>query len=283
MAGQDGAAQAAIPGGDNVKVEFEDGIAWVKLNRPQKRNAMSVALATEMNEVLDALELDDRCGVLVLTGEGEAFSAGMDLRDFFRATDKKSDLERHRAYRETRNWQWRKLMFYGKPTISMVNGWCFGGAFTPMICCDLAIAAEEAVFGLSEVNWGIIPGGVVPKALSTLVNDRKALYYVMTGEQFDGRVAAELGLVNQAVPLAKLVEQTRTLAKTLLGKNPAVLRATKLSYKYIREMTWEEAAEYLTAKNDQTAFVDPERGRERGMGEFLDTKTYKPGLGNYPR
>jgi trans-feruloyl-CoA hydratase/vanillin synthase len=272
-----------IPGGENVKVEFEDGIAWVKLNRPSKRNAMSVALATEMNQVLDDLELDDRCGVVVLTGEGEAFSSGMDLKDFFRATDQKSDLERHRAYRETRNWQWRKLMFYGKPTIAMVNGWCFGGAFTPMICCDLAIAAQEAVFGLSEINWGIIPGGVVPKALSTLVNDRKALYYIMTGEQFDGRVAAELGIVNEAVPLAELTERTRTLARTLLGKNPSVLRAAKLSYKYIREMTWEEAAEYLTAKNDQTAFVDPERGREKGLAQFLDTKTYKPGLANYPR
>jgi trans-feruloyl-CoA hydratase/vanillin synthase len=145
------------------------------------------------------------------------------------------------------------------------------------------VTAEEAVFGLSEINWGIIPGGVVPKALSTLVNDRKALYYIMTGEQFDGRVAAELGLVNRAVPLATLTEHTRALAKTLLGKNPAVLRAAKLSYKYIREMTWEEAAEYLTAKNDQTTMVDPERGRERGISEFLDTKTYKPGLGNYPR
>ena len=133
MAGEAGVSGIPVPGGENVKVEFEDGIAWVKLNRPHKRNAMSVALAAEMNQVLDALELDDRCGVLVLTGEGEAFSAGMDLRDFFRATDKKSDLERHRAYRETRNWQWRKLMFYGKPTIAMVNGWCFGGAFTPMI------------------------------------------------------------------------------------------------------------------------------------------------------
>lgn len=283
MTAHNGASKRPIPGGDNVKVEFEDGIAWVKLNRPQKRNAMSVALATEMNQVLDALELDDRCGVVVLTGEGEAFSAGMDLKDFFRATDQKSDLERHRAYRETRNWQWRKLMFYGKPTIAMVNGWCFGGAFTPMICCDLAIAAEEAVFGLSEVNWGIIPGGVVPKALQTLVNDRQALYYIMTGDQFDGRVAKELGLVNEAVPLADLVAHTRALAKTLLGKNPTVLRAAKLSYKYIREMTWEEAAEYLTAKNDQTAMVDPERGREQGMGQFLDAKTYKPGLGNYPR
>ena len=271
------------PGGQDVKVEFEDGIAWVKLNRPEKRNAMSVALATEMNQVLDELELDDRCGVMVLTGEGDAFSAGMDLKDFFRQTDQKTDLERHRAYRDTRNWQWRKLMFYGKPTIAMVNGWCFGGAFTPLVCCDLAIAAEDAIFGLSEINWGIIPGGVVPKALSTLVNDRQALYYIMTGENFDGRTAAQMGLVNSAVPAAELVEQTRTLARKLLGKNPTVLRASKMSYKFVREMTWEESAEYLTAKLDQTTMVDPERGRETGMGKFLDEKSYKPGLDNYPR
>jgi trans-feruloyl-CoA hydratase/vanillin synthase len=278
-----GATDKPVPGGNNVKVEFEDGIAWVKLNRPNKRNAMDLALADEMNKILDDLEIDDRCGVLVLTGEGEAFSAGMDLKDFFRVTDKMSDIERHRAYRETRNWQWRKLMFYGKPTIAMVNGWCFGGAFTPLICCDLSIAAEEAVFGLSEINWGILPGGVVSKAMSTLVNDRKALYYIMTGEQFGGRTAVDIGLVNEAVPLAQLTDRTRELAKILLQKNPTVLRAAKLAYKYVREMTWEESAEYLTAKLDQTRLVDPERGREQGMEEFLDKKTYKPGLMNYPR
>ena len=272
-----------IPGGKDVKVVFEDGIAWVKLNRPEKRNAMSLPLAYEMNEVLDALELDDRCGCVVLTGEGVAFSAGMDLKDFFRATDKKPDLERHRAYRETRNWQWRKLMFYGKPTIAMVNGYCFGGAFTPLVCCDLAISAEEATYGLSEINWGIIPGGVVPKALQTLVNDRVALYYIMTGEPFDGKKALEMGLVNEAVPLAKLEDRVRELAKILLAKNPTVLRASKLSYRYIQEMTWEQSAEYLTAKLDQTTYVDPERGREAGLKGFLDDKTYRPGLGNYPR
>ena len=174
-------------------------------------------------------------------------------------------------------------MFYGKPTIAMVNGWCFGGAFTPMICCDLAIAADEAVFGLSEINWGIIPGGVVPKAVQTLLGDRDALYHIMTGEQFDGAKAVELGLVNQSVPLDQLVERTRALAKVLLAKNPTVLRAAKNSYKFVREMTWEESAEYLTAKLDQTTAVDPERGRARGMGNFLDDKTYKPGIDNYPR
>ncbi|MEZ5709891.1 MAG: p-hydroxycinnamoyl CoA hydratase/lyase [Blastomonas sp.] len=272
-----------IPGGKDVLVEFEDGIAWVHLNRPDKRNAMSVDLAREMNIVLDALEIDDRCSVIVLTGSGDAFSAGMDLQGFFRDTDKITDVERYRAYRETRAWQWRTLMYYVKPTIAMVNGWCFGGAFTPLICCDLAIADEDAVFGLSEINWGIIPGGVVSKAISTLMGDREALYYVMTGEKFDGRRAKELGLVNEAVPKAELKERTRALAKVLAEKNPTVLRQARMAYKHAREMNWELAAEYLTAKGDQTTFVDPEKGRQQGMKQFLDEKTFKPGLGNYKR
>lgn len=272
-----------VPGGDNVAVEFEDGIAWVRLNRPEKRNAMSVGLAEEMNLVFDALEVDARCGVIVLTGVGEAFSAGMDLKDFFRATDGLSDVERHRAYRSTRAWQWRTLMHYAKPTIAMVNGWCFGGAFTPLICCDLAIADEAAVFGLSEINWGIIPGGVVSKAIATVMGDRQALYYVMTGEKFDGAKAVELGLVNEAVPADKLKQRTTELARVLLSKNPTALRQARMAYKYAREMTWEQAAEYLTAKGDQTHFVDPEKGREQGLKQFLDQKTFRPGLGNYAR
>lgn len=274
---------SGVPGGDNVAVELADGIAWVRLNRPEKRNAMSVGLAEEMNQVFDALEIDNRCGVVVLTGVGEAFSAGMDLKDFFRATDGLSDVERHRAYRSTRAWQWRTLMHYAKPTIAMVNGWCFGGAFTPLICCDLAIADQDAVFGLSEINWGIIPGGVVSKALATVMGDRQALYYVMTGEKFNGAKAVELGLINEAVPASKLKERTTELAQNLLKKNPTVLRQARMAYKYARDMTWEQAAEYLTAKGDQTHFVDPEKGRAQGLKQFLDEKTFKPGLGNYSR
>ena len=275
--------QSPEPWGKDVLVEFEEGIAWVKLNRPEKRNAMSVGLAEEMNKVLDALEIDDRCGVIVLTGMGEAFSAGMDLKDFFRATDGVSDIERMRAYRSTRAWQWRTLMHYSKPTIAMVNGWCFGGAFTPLICCDLAIASDDAVFGLSEINWGVIPGGVVSKAISTLMNDRKALYYVMTGEQFGGKVAEQLGLVNESVPADRLRARTVELCKVLLAKNPTVLRQARMAYKYVSEMTWEESAEYLTAKADQTTFVDPERGRAKGLSQFLDEKTFQPGHGTYKR
>ncbi|MGZ5837644.1 MAG: enoyl-CoA hydratase-related protein, partial [Xanthobacteraceae bacterium] len=156
----------ANPGGQNVLVEFKDGIAWVTLNRPEKRNAMSPALNNEMMEVLDALEVDDRCSVMVLTGAGESFSAGMDIKEYFREVDKATPIGVMRVQRASMGWQWRRLMFFPKPTIAMINGWCFGGAFTPMVSCDIAIAAEEATFGLSEVNWGIIPAGNVTRAVA---------------------------------------------------------------------------------------------------------------------
>ena len=205
-------SSAPIPGGNTVLVEFEDGIAWVTMNRPEKRNAMSPTLAAEMLAVMNALEIDPRCKVLVLTGAGNAFSAGMDLKEFFRQTDQMSPPEREQIVRTNAQWQWRQLMFYPKPTIAMVNGWCFGGAFTPLVSCDLAIAAEEATFGLSEINWGIIPAGVVTKAVAQVMSQRDALYYIMTGETFDGRKAAAMNLVNEAVPLKDLRKRTKELA-----------------------------------------------------------------------
>ena len=266
-----------------VKLQFEDGVAWVTMNRPDKKNAISVEMAREMVEAFDALETDERCKVVVLTGAGESFSAGMDLKDYFRATDNKSAVERARVYRLNAAWQWRGLLHYPKPTIAMVNGWCFGGAFTPLVACDLAIAADEATFGLSEINWGIIPAGVVCKAIATVMSQRDALYYIMTGETFNGRRAAEMRLVNESVPKEKLRERVRALAGTLLDKNPTVLRQAKTAFRYSSRMGWDEAADYLFAKSDQSTYMDPERGRDEGMRQFLDEKSYKPGLGSYKR
>ena len=266
-----------------VKLDFDAGVAWVAMNRPEKKNAISVEMAREMVEVFDAIETDERAQVVVLTGKGEAFSAGMDLKDYFRATDNKSAVERARVYRLNAAWQWRGLLHYPKPTIAMVNGWCFGGAFTPLVACDLAIAADEATFGLSEINWGIIPAGVVCKAISTVMSQRDALYYIMTGETFDGRRAAEMRLVNESVPRDSLENRVRTLAAVLMQKNPTVLRQAKSAFRYSARMSWDEAADYLFAKSDQSSFIDPERGREEGMRQFLDEKSYKPGLGSYKR
>jgi trans-feruloyl-CoA hydratase/vanillin synthase len=269
---------------DNVKVSVDaEGIAWVRLNRPEKRNAINPGIVFEMVEVLDALEMDERVAVVVITGNGPAFSAGQDLREYFREPDAGHPILRERLYRANAAWQWRRLMHYPKPTSAMVNGWCFGGAFQVLLGCDLAVAAEDARFGLSEINWGIIPAGIVTKSVAMALAQRAALYYILTGETFDGRKAEEIGLVNFAVPADQLEERTRALAKTLSERNPHVLRAAKSAYHYVREMSWDCAAEYLSAKSDQTKYRDPERGADAGMSQFLDEKSYRPGLGAYRR
>jgi trans-feruloyl-CoA hydratase/vanillin synthase len=266
-----------------VKVEFGDGIAWVTLNRPEKRNAMSPTLNREMMDVLDQLEVDDRCNILVLTGAGEAFSAGMDIKEYFREVDKATPIGVMRVQRASMGWQWRRLMFFPKPTIAMVNGWCFGGAFTPLVSCDLAIAAEDAKFGLSEINWGIIPAGNVTRAVADRMSAADAQYYLLTGETFDGRQAAAMKLINEAVPRDQLKARVTALAKKLMEKNPHVLSAVKLAWRRVKDMSWDVSEDYLYAKAQQCYSTDPEQGRKHGMGQFLDDKSYRPGLTNYRR
>ncbi len=266
-----------------VRVEVDDGIGWVTLNRPEKRNAMSPTMNREMREVLETLELDDAVKVLVLTGAGESWTAGMDLKEYFRELDQAPEIVQEKIRRDASTWQWKLLRMYAKPTIAMVNGWCFGGGFSPLVACDLAIASESAVFGLSEINWGIPPGNLVSKALADTVGQRKALEYIMTGETFTGKQAAEMGLVNRAVPLEKLREETIALARVLASKNSVVLRAAKHGFKRCRELTWEQSEDYLYAKLDQAQLRDPEHGREKGLKQFLDEKSIKPGLESYRR
>ncbi len=266
-----------------VRVEIEQDIGWVVFNRPEKRNAMSPTLNREMCEILLALELDDAVKVLVLTGAGESWTAGMDLKEYFREIDQAPEIVQERIRRDASTWQWKLLRMYSKPTIAMVNGWCFGGAFSPLVACDLAIASETAVFGVSEINWGIPPGNLVSKAIADTIGQRKALEYIMTGETFNGRQAAEMGLVNRAVPLEQLRDETIALARKLAQKNPVVLRAAKHGFKRCRELTWEQSEDYLYAKFDQSQLRDPEHGREKGLNQFLDEKSIKPGLESYRR
>jgi trans-feruloyl-CoA hydratase/vanillin synthase len=266
------------PWGENVLVEFDERIAWVTMNRPAKRNAMNPALIAEMKATVDVLAVDARCGVLVLTGAGDSFTAGMDLREYFQWTDGCPDTELVALRRTNEEWQWRRLRDYPKPTIAMVNGWCFGGGFTPLVACDLALAAEEATFGLSEINWGILPAGNVTKAVTEVMNHRDAMYYIMTGEPFDGKTAAAKGVVNLAVPRAELRARTRALAMVLLQKNQTVLRGAKIATKRCRGMDWDTSADYLYAKVGEALHLGGAANREQAMRGFLDEKKYRPGL-----
>ena len=268
---------------DCVNLEKDDdGIAWVTLNRPEKRNAMSPQLHYDMENVMMGLETDDEVQVIVLTGAGDSWSAGMDLREYFRATDNDPTAQ-FRSFMANKHWSWEILAHSRKATIAMVNGYCFGGAFIPLCACDMVVTAEDAVYGLSEINWGIIPGGIVSKVIVDVMAHRDAMFYAMTGRTFDGNKAVEMKLANIAVPGDKLREETVALARELMEKNPTVLAYTKQAVRAVKTMDMENAYEYLRAKIQALQFMDREGTRARGMEEFLDKKTYRPGLGPVSR
>jgi trans-feruloyl-CoA hydratase/vanillin synthase len=259
----------------NVKVRIHDGIAWTSLNRPDKRNAMSPELHYDMDEALARLEVDDDVKVVVVTGEGGNFSAGQDLKKFFRELER-NPAERKKAQAAANRWRWERLYGYDKPTIAMVHGFCVGGAFMQLLACDFAIAAEEATFSLSEVNWGILPGALVSKAVADMVLPRHALYYACLGDPFDGNEAARIGMINYAVPLAKLEDAVTDLAQRLMKKSPAVLRATKQAIRHVRTMDVPQAYDYLAAKGQAIKVGDKEDSYNTGLRQFLDEKGYKP-------
>jgi trans-feruloyl-CoA hydratase/vanillin synthase len=266
-----------------IKIErAADGITFLILNRPEKRNAMSPQLHREMCEALEQLELDDATKIVVLTGAGEAFSAGQDIKLYFRSTED-DPKARARARHDSHAWRWDKLSKFGKPTIAMVNGFTFGGAFTPLCACDFAIAADEAIFGLSEVNWGILPGGIVAWNVAQIMSYRDAMYYATTGNTFNGKEAAQMRLVNFSVPREQLKDATVKFAKQLLKKSPAAIRYTKECIRAVRHMDVTQAADYLNAKSDALRLRDPEKGRAEATKQFLDEKSFKPGLGEYRR
>ncbi|MFT4027253.1 MAG: p-hydroxycinnamoyl CoA hydratase/lyase [Novosphingobium sp.] len=266
---------------DTVALRVENSIAWVSFNRPEKRNCMSPKLNRQMLRVLEGIEFRDDVGVVVLTGEGSAWSAGMDLKEYFRDNEEKGLGATRAAQREAYGW-WERLRWFEKPTIAMVNGWCFGGGYGPLFACDLAFAAEDAQFGLSEINWGILPGGGASKIIAELTGFRNAMYHAMMGENIDGRKAAEWGLINEAVPAARLEARVIEVAEVLLAKNKDALRATKWAIRRVREMTYDNAQDYLIRAQEAANLFDSE-GRKEATRQFIDDKTFKPGLGAYDK
>ncbi len=267
---------------ENVKIERDGGVTFIILNRPEKRNAMSPQLHMDMCDALDWAEMDDQTRVVVITGAGGNFCAGQDLKLYFRGTedDPKARVKARRAAHE---WRWNRLSAFPKATIAMVHGYCFGGGFTPVIACDFAIAADNATFGLSEVNWGIIPGGLVAWAVTEVLGYRDAIYYSVTGDQFSGTEAAAMKFVNKSVPLEKLREETMALARKLEAKSPAAVKYTKECVRTVRRMSKDQALDYLNVKSDALKLNDPEKGRAKAMKQFLDDKVFKPGLGEFKR
>ena len=265
---------------DTVAYEIIDGVAWVKFNRPEKRNCMSPKLNRQMKRVLEDLEFRDDVKVLVLSGEGDAWSAGMDLKEYFRETEAKGLGAIRKAQREAYSW-WDRLRWYEKPTIAMVNGWCFGGGYGPLFACDIAIAAEDAQFGLSEINWGILPGGGASKVVADLMPLRKAMYHAMMGENLTGKQAEEQGLITEAVPADKLKARVLEICEALKKKDSHALRATKWAVRRMVDMTYDNGLEYQIRAQEALHSFGGAAARKEATRQFLDEKSFKPGLGTF--
>jgi len=270
------------PQEETVKVDVADGIAWVSLNRPDKRNCMSPKLNRQMLVVLEELEFRDDVQVLVLTGEGSAWSAGMDLLEYFRAAELEGLHKTRQHQREAYGW-WERLRWYEKPTVAMINGWCFGGAYGPLFACDLAFCSDDAQFGLSEINWAILPGGGASKVAAELMGFRDAMYHAMMGENLSGPQAAAKGMVNESLPADKLRERVQQVADVLKKKDSHALRATKWAVRRVREMTYDNAEDYLIRAQEALNDFGGWQTRKEATKQFLDEKTFKPGLGAFDK
>lgn len=263
---------------ETITVETNEQVTTITFNRPERRNAMNPRMHLEMVDVLTELEYNDDCRVLILTGAGESFCAGQDLKEYFYDLDD-DQAARAKARKAAETWRSHLLRLFPKPTIAAVNGYCFGGAFTIVAACDFAVATEGATFGLSEINFGKLPGGHVTKVVHELFHPRDALYYIMTGKSFDARKAEQIKFITMAVPADRFRAEVQDLADTLKAKNPAVLRAAKEAYKYMRDMNWEEAGAWLSAKSKE---LDYATGKTWKTGvEQFKSKKYRPGLGQY--
>jgi len=243
---------------------------------------MNPQLHYEMDEALYRLATDPDCKLLSLTGAGKAFCSGQDLKEYFRGTTGDPE-EKFRASEASESWRSNRLIEFPKPTIAMVNGFVFGGGLTPVVSCDVATAAHKAQFGISEIIWGHIPGGLVGWNVNQVMSARDAMWYSISGETFSGKEAAAMRFINFSFPASKLKSETLKIAKQLLKKNPWAIRYTKEAIRSVRHMTMQQAADYLRCKSDALQRVDQEHGRQEGMKQFLDEKSFRPGLGTYKR
>lgn len=262
-----------------IQVQIDDGVAKVIFNRPEKKNAMSPQFHREIVETLEQLRYEKSANVLVLTGAGDSFCAGMDLKQFFEELSDKPE-EYERVFRMATEWRSRTLRHFPKPTIAMINGFCFGGAFSIVEGCDLAFAADEAKLGLSEINFKGFPGGSVSKSLANLLRPREALFYALTGRPFGGQEAARIGLVNASFPLASLETEVMSIAKEIAKKDPVALKATKDGYRYSLEMPMDAALNFISAKEAEMTLRQGDAWRKEGIGDFNKGK-YRPGLGGH--
>ena len=202
--------------------EKEDGIATIKLNRPQVLNAMNKQLWLDFQAALEDVKNDPDIKVLIVTGEGRAFSTGADLKD-----SKDRTIEEYRDYLGELQETSRKIIRFEKPTIAAINGFALGSGYELGLACDIRIAAEEAKIGSPEARVTSSVTGGAMRLVQDLIGPGKAKELLFTAEYIDGKEAERIGLVNKAVPLDQLMETAREMAAKIAENSSFSIKMIK--------------------------------------------------------
>ncbi|HEV2464443.1 MAG TPA: enoyl-CoA hydratase-related protein [Acidobacteriaceae bacterium] len=242
------------------------GLLVLTLNRPEKRNALNPEMVDELIGVLESAAADPSCGVVLLTGAGEAFCAGMDLARLEALTMKSS--AEHRADSEQIARLMRTLYDLPKPTIAAVNGAAIAGGMGLATICDFTLAIPEAKFGYTEVKIGFVPA-IVSAFLRAQIGDKHARDLLLTGRLIKAQEAWDLGLVTRVIPDRDLMREAHLLAHKLLENSPAAMQATKrLLSSHANRALDEEIAAAIEANTDARATQD----FKEGIRAFLEKR-----------
>jgi methylglutaconyl-CoA hydratase len=213
-----------------LHIHNDSGVQTILLNRPEKRNALTPQLISDLTQALEAAAANRQCRVLILTGAGSAFCAGLDLGQLRAMTQGAPHdprfLQECQDDAENIADLLRTLYCLPKPTIAAVNGPAIAGGMGIATLCDFTLAVPEAKFGYTEVRIGFVPA-IVSAFLRAQIGDKRSRDLLLTGRIFDATEALSLGLVTRIVPEPELMAETRALAQHLLRNSPAAMEATK--------------------------------------------------------
>lgn len=242
--------------------ELRRDAAWITLNQPEKRNALSDVLVGELRDHLRAAIADARARVIVLTGAGSAFCAGADLKGGgVRATDEEN------PFVTVMKTIWESP----KPVIGRINGPAFGGGVGLAAACDLTVAADSATFSFSEVRVGVIPA-MISVAVIPKLGVQNTMWLFLTGERFSAQRAVEIGLIHRAVPAAELDQAIDEVIGMVRLGGPIAVREAKQLVRRIPELSMDEGFRY-TSKKIGELFASEEAAE--GMLAFLEKRKPK--------
>jgi enoyl-CoA hydratase/carnithine racemase len=239
-----------------------DGVLLLRLNRPDARNALNMAIRKEIVAALEAAAEDDEVRAVVMTGNDKAFAAGADLAEMRPLSGVEAMLRgTHRL--------WDRIASFPKPLIAAVNGFALGGGCELAMHCDIIIAGEGAKFGQPEVKVGIMPGGGGTQRLTRAIGKHKAMLLVLTGEPITAREACEMGLVSRVVPDAEVLPAAIRMAEGIAKLPPIAVQLTKEAVLQGQDASLATA---LSLERKALWLLFGTEDKAEGMGAFLEKR-----------